>query len=235
MRILIIEDDKALAESLKIFLEKKGFAADTVFNGEDGEQRAELYGPDYDLIILDRMLPQKSGDEVLRALKEKGISVPVLMLTGKGSVQDRVDGLSMGADDYLIKPFDVSELLARVQAVLRRPKKVLPGILRVEDIELDPAKRRVQKGGREIKLTLKEFALLEYLMRNPDRALNREDMFNHVWDFASNALSNVIDVHMHNLRKKLGRDGVRIFETIPGIGYRLKASSERPVLMSPID
>lgn len=222
MRILIIEDDQSLAQTLKTFLEKRGFAADYVNDGEAGEKRLELYHKDYDLVILDRLLPQRSGDEILQTLRSKNISIPVLMLTAKIDLSDKISGLEKGADDYLGKPFDHEELLARIRALLRRPEKLTPARLNIKGITLDAGSRKVFRGEKEIKFTPKEFALLEFLMRNPGRALNREEIFNHVWDFLDNSLSNIIDVHMHSIRRKLGRDrGQEVIETVPGIGYRL--------------
>lgn len=222
MKILIVEDDKNLANSLKVYLEKKGYTADFVLDGETGERRLELYHDDYDLAIVDWMLPKKTGDEVVKSVREKGMTVPILMLTAKDSVMDKITGLNVGADDYLAKPFSNEELLARVRALFRRPRVALPIKLSAGELMLDTTNRKVFLGGKEIELTLKEFALLEYFLRNPNRVLNREQIFNHLWDFSSNAMSNVIDVHIYFLRKKIGMGYEKLIETVPGVGYRLK-------------
>lgn len=230
MRILIIEDDKQLAESLKEFLEKQGFSIDCVLDGETAEKRIGLYNDSYDMIILDRMLPgEKSGDDITRMIRAQNYGIPILMLTGKTGVDERIEGLDLGADDYLTKPFSPDELLARIRAILRRPKSRMQETLKAGDLTIDLHARRVFKRNREIPLTLKEFSLLEFLVRHRGEALSREEIFNHLWDFTSNAMSNVIDVHVHALRKKIwnGDNGSRIIETIPGIGYRLNLNDDR--------
>jgi DNA-binding response OmpR family regulator len=223
MRILIIEDEEKLAKSLAQGLTRSGYAADYVLDGESGERRIELYKGDYDLIILDLMLPGKSGFEVCRSIRAQGLMTPILVLTARDATDDKVKALDSGGDDYLVKPFSFEELLARVRALLRRPHEALPGELKVKDIVLKPAEREVYRGGKKIDLTLKEFELLQYLMRNPGKVLNREDIYVHLWDFAANSMSNIIDVHVKNLRKKLGDEGhEKILETIRGVGYRLQ-------------
>ncbi len=221
MKILIIEDNNELVATLQMFLESQGFTIDSLGDGSAAERRILLHHKDYDLIVLDWMLPGKEGVEILKTIRAHNIETPVLMLTAKDAITDRVIGLEQGADDYLIKPFVPAELSVRIKALLRRPAHVLPMVICVGDIVLDQATRKVLKDGKEISLTFKEFALIEYLMRNQGRALEREEIFTHVWDFASNAMSNVIDVHMYFLRKKLGGNGAHRIETVPGVGYRL--------------
>lgn len=221
MRILVIEDEKSLAAALKALLEKRGYAVDTVHDGAEAVKRLELYSKDYDLVVLDWILPQRSGQEILQHMRRGGMTVPVLMLTGKYSVADRVAGLRAGADDYLIKPFSPNELIARIEALLRRPAAVLQPKLQMGNLVLDPQNFKAWCDGREVKLTLKEFSLLEYLMRNPNRVLDREQIFTHLWDFNNNALSNVIDVHVYSLRKKISVRKKNMIETVKGVGYRL--------------
>jgi len=222
MRILIVEDEEKLAKSLKKGLEQEGFSVDYVLDGEEGQKRIELCRNEYDLIVLDLMLPKRDGMEICTSVREQGIMIPILMLTARDTLDDKVLGLEAGADDYLVKPFEFDELVARIQALLRRPRESLPQKLEVRDIVLDPATRKVYRGKKEILLTLKEFELLEYLMRNKGRVTDREQIFSHVWDFASDALSNVMDVHIKNIRHKLGADSDgTLLETIRGVGYRL--------------
>jgi DNA-binding response OmpR family regulator len=226
MKILIVEDDIQLSGAIKAGLEEAGYAADVVNDGEAAQRRIEANHAAYDAVVLDVGLPKKDGLEVCKEIRAKGIKTPVLILTGKDKTQEKVAGLDVGADDYLTKPFSQQELEARIRALLRRPTEVVPGTIHVGDITLDTATRKVQKGLRDIRLTLKEFALLEYLMRHAGQVVNREQLLDHVWDFNFNSFSNVVDVHMNNLRKKLGggkRDEHGI-ETIRGIGYRLSGT-----------
>jgi DNA-binding response OmpR family regulator len=226
MRILVIEDEEKLAKSITRGLTQSGYAADYVLDGEAGERRIELYHKDYDLIILDLMLPGKTGFEICRSVRAKGITLPILILTARDAPGDKVQALDDGGDDYLVKPFSFEELLARVRALLRRPHQALGTDLKAQDIVLNPASREVFRGDKKIELTLKEFELLQYLMRHAGEVVSREDIYVHLWDFAANALSNIIDVHIKNLRKKLGdtedEGHEQILETIRGIGYRLK-------------
>jgi len=225
MRVLIIEDNEIFAKSLKQLLEKEGYSVDLVSDGDAGQRRIELYHKEYDLVILDWMLPEKDGTEVLKNIRAEGIAIPILMLTARDTVEDKVLGLGKGADDYLAKePFYSEELLARMKALLRRPKEILTPQLHARDLTLDPVSRKSFYSGKELRLTLKEFVLLEYFMRNPNKVLSREQIFSHAWDFASNAMSNVIDVHIHSLRKKIcGEKGNKILESVPGVGYRLNS------------
>ena len=220
MRILIVEDNKSLNQSLRMSLEEDGHGVDTAFDGNEGQYLAEVTA--YDVIILDIMLPGKNGLEVCRELRHKGIRTPVLMLTARDTVEDRVIGLDSGADDYLVKPFALPELRARLRALLRREAPEKTGVLKVADLVLDPATHRVERSGKPIELTSKEFALLEYFMRNPERLITREMAEEHVWDYDFEGVSNVIDVYIRRLRRKVDDPfEVKLLETVRGSGYRL--------------
>lgn len=223
MRLLIVEDEIALAEPLKKSLELKGYAVDWVPDGKKALSRILLYRNEYDLILLDLMLPEMDGATVTQKVRAEGVTVPIIMVTGRSETEHKVDLLNKGADDYIIKPYSFDELLARITSVLRRPTLTQPVILTVGPIEMDTSTRIVRKSGVEVSLTLKEFALLECFMRQPYKVLSREKLFDHVWDFNALTLSNVLDVHMKNLRKKLEDPGEHLFETVRGVGYRLSA------------
>ena len=224
MKILLVEDEEKLAQAIKRGLELGGYAVDIVADGKKGLVRASLHRDDYDAIILDLMLPSMDGHEVCKQIRANDITIPILILTARAETETKVALLLSGADDYLVKPFSFAELSARLQALMRRPSHSLPEKLRVEDIELDLGTRAVTRGGVELPLTLKEFGLLEYFMRHPNQVVNREDLLNHLWDFNYVGFSNVVDVHIKNLRRKLGgAEGERILETVRGIGYRLRA------------
>ncbi|HEY0010706.1 MAG TPA: response regulator transcription factor [Candidatus Paceibacterota bacterium] len=223
MRILIVEDEEKLAEATKKGLELKGFTVDWLADAEKARTRMMLYRDEYDVILLDLMLPGVDGATICKDVREAGVSTPIIVLTARDETETKVDLLNLGADDYLSKPFSFDELVARINAVLRRPEHALPSVLAIRDITLDPGKHTVTKGGKEVSLTLKEFSLLEFFMRNPNEAVKRETVLDHVWSFDFPAFSNVLDVHMKNLRKKLDdyEDSDPLFETIRGIGYRL--------------
>lgn len=223
MRILIVEDEEKLAEATKKGLELKGFTVDWIADGEKARTRMMLYRDEYDLVLLDLMLPGVDGGTICKDVREAGVTTPIIVLTARDETEMKIDLLNVGADDYLAKPFSFDELVARMNAVLRRPEASLPSVLTIRDITLDPAKHTVTKSGKEVSLTLKEFSLLEFFMRHPNEAVKRETVLDHVWSFDFPAFSNVLDVHMKNLRKKLddyGEDDP-LFETIRGIGYRL--------------
>jgi DNA-binding response OmpR family regulator len=222
MRILIVEDEEKLAEALKRGLEMKGFAVDWIADSEKARTRILLYRKEYDLIILDLMLPGVDGATICRDAREQGVTTPIIILTARNETEYKVDLLNTGADDYVVKPFSFDELLARINSVLRRPKTALPGILSVGVLEMDTATRKVKKEEKEIPLTLKEFSLLECFMRRPNEVLTREELFDHAWDFDFDSFSNVLEVHMKNLRKKLDNGDAKLFETVRGVGYRLK-------------
>ena len=221
MRVLVVEDESKMAALLRRGLQEEGFAVDIAANGEDGSWMG--VENDYDVILLDVMLPDVDGFEVCRRLRAAGRWAPILMLTARAGVQDRVAGLDAGADDYLTKPFSFDELLARVRALLRRGPSERPPVLSVGDLVLDPATRRVSRGDEEIDLTPKEFGLLDLFLRHPGEALSRARILEHVWDFAYEGDSNVVDVYIRYLREKIDRPfGRRSIETVRGVGYRLR-------------
>lgn len=221
MRILLVEDEIKLGAAIKRGLEQDGYAVDLVHNADDGLAYAET--EDYDLVVLDRMLPDgKDGLDICRILRKQGNKTPILMLTARDAVTDRVEGLSDGADDYLIKPFSFDELIARLHALSRRPKEFLATILQIGDISVDLGKKSVQKGDRDVQLSRKEYALLEYLAQNSGQTLSKDQIINHVWDFDADILPNTVEVFVRGLRKKLGPDTI---QTVRGFGYRLKESS----------
>jgi DNA-binding response OmpR family regulator len=224
MRVLIVEDAKKLALTLKKGLEAEGYAVDAVFDGLAARRRLVSREDQYDLVILDVMLPGVDGITLCREMRQRGLLTPILMLTARDTTADKVAGLDGGADDYLVKPFAVDELLARMRTLLRRPRQSLPVTLSVGDLVLDPGARRVSRDGREIELTAKEFALLEVLMRNAGRVLSRDWILDHVWDEEFDSFSNVIDVYIRRLRKKLDRQGDdSLFSTVRGVGYGIRA------------
>jgi DNA-binding response OmpR family regulator len=221
MRILIIEDQENLAKLVKSGLEAEGFSVDCLFDGETGFRRISLNHQDYDLVILDWMLPKMNGDEICREARKNQIDVPILMLTARDGAKDVIAGLECGADDYLTKPFSFDILVARIRAILRRPKSALPLELTAGDVILNPASKKVFLNKKEIGLTLKEFVLLEYLMRSRGIVVTRDQILSNVWDFAFDSFANVVDVHITNLRKKMGDKEGKIIETVRGVGYRM--------------
>ncbi|NPV93298.1 MAG: response regulator transcription factor [Firmicutes bacterium] len=222
MRLLLIEDEKRLVEALAFMLKKNNYAVDVAYDGYTGQELAE--SGIYDLIILDRMLPRKEGVVLLKELRQKGISTPVLILTARDAVTDRVEGLNAGADDYLIKPFAIEELLARVKALGRRPAlQVKEDRLRAGGLRFDPLLGEISNGEVAIRLTVKESQLLEYLMRNPGRVLNKEQIMNKVWGYDAVIETNAVEIYVHFLRKKLRQLSVGTsIETVRGIGYCLR-------------
>ena len=223
MRVLIVEDELHMSRILKRGLENDGYAVDTEAHGRRALVRLEVSRDDYDLVVLDVMLPGMSGLDVCRELRRAHNPVPVLMLTARDATEDKIIGLDSGADDYLVKPFDFDELLARMRTLLRRPREALPPRLVVADLVVDPVRRSAARAGREIELTTKEFALLEFLVRNAGLVLTREQIIAHVWDAELDSFSNLVDVHIGNLRKKIDRGKrVQLLETVRGVGYRLK-------------
>jgi DNA-binding response OmpR family regulator len=219
MKVLVIEDNERLAQSLKRGLEQEGFSADYLLDGESGQRRIEARTGAYDAVVLDVMLPKKDGLAVCRDLRAKNIPIPILMLTARDTVSDKITGLNIGADDYLVKPFAFDELVARLHVLMRRSSSAYVKELNLHGISLNPLTRRVSKNGKEIKLTQKEFAILAYFMRNPDRVLNRQEILDHVWDYDFTTFSNLVDVKIKNLRKKIDPQG-KIIETVWNVGYR---------------
>jgi DNA-binding response OmpR family regulator len=220
MRILIIEDQEKLANSIKKGLERIGYAVDMAHDGAKGLRMVQASPENFDLIILDIMLPELDGISVCKKMRADHIMTPVLMLTAKDTLDDKIDGLDVGADDYLVKPFEFDELTARMRALLRRPKVSLETELSGAGINLNTVSHSVSKKGKEVKLTVKEFAILEYFLRNKNKVLNRYQIINHVWDFEYDTFSNIVDVHIKNLRRKLQGKSEDIFETVHGVGYR---------------
>ncbi len=225
LRVLVVEDEEVLAQALVELLEGEFYAVD---HAGDGETAAELAAVnEYDLVVLDWTIPPPTGIELLRAWRHEGRDMPVLMLTGRNAVHDKVDGLDTGADDFLTKPFSLPEFLARVRSLLRRRAKPLQPALTAGDLTMDRAGRRVTVGGGELELSPKEFALLEYFLNHKDQAISRTELSEHVWDDSFDSLANVIDVTVHRLRKKIDgdrgdREG-RLLHTLKGVGYVLKS------------
>jgi heavy metal response regulator len=222
VRILVVEDEKKVASFIKKGLEEEGYAVDVAADGEEGLALALTCV--HDLIILDIRLPKMDGLRMLQALRHDRVTAPVLLLTVRATIEDKVLGLDAGADDYLTKPFAFQELVARVRALLRRRTEGEPTVLRIGDLALDPARRTVTRGDEKIDLTPREFALLDYFMRNPGRVLTRTMIAEHVWDYSFDTSTNVIDVYVNYLRKKVdaGREP-KLLHTIRGVGYVLKA------------
>ena len=227
VEILLVEDNRRVSHTIRVGLLDDGYAVDTAFSGVEAEELAQM--TPYDAIILDIMLPEKDGLEVCRDLRNRRISTPILMLTARDAVEDRVAGLDSGADDYLIKPFAMQELRARLRALLRRESDNKSGLLQLGDLSLDPATHFVQRAGQPIELTAKEYALLEYFMRNPNRLITREMAENHIWNYDFQTTSNVIDVYIRRLRNKIDSlSDVKLFETVRGAGYRLHLPDPEP-------
>jgi DNA-binding response OmpR family regulator len=223
MRIILVEDEEKLAGAVAEGLTKKGYAVDIINHGDKAYDRISLNHVDYDLIVLDLMLPGMDGISITKAIRERNITTPILILTARDEVDTKVNLLLSGADDYLVKPFSFAELEARIKALLRRPQEMVSIYPSIKDIVLDPRERKVTKAGKEVPLTLKEFMILEYFMRNPNKVVNREELLSHLWDFNYSSFSNVVDVHVKNLRRKLGWNGSEnLLETVRGVGYRLK-------------
>jgi two-component system OmpR family response regulator len=214
--LLLVEDDEKLARAVGRGLRAEGYAVDIVGDGDDALVQAAVW--DYDAIVLDLMLPGRDGLEVCRTLRERGCWSPVLILTARGQVDDRIRGLDVGADDYLAKPFDFGELLARLRALLRRAPSERPARLEVGDLVVDPATHGVERAGEAVELTAREFALLEYLARHPGEAVTRARLLDHVWDENYTGSTNIVDVYVGHLRKKLGPSIIR---TIRGVGFAL--------------
>jgi len=221
VRVLVVEDETQLADAVVRGLRREGMAVDVAYDGDDGYSKATQTR--YDVVVLDRDLPGKSGDEICRTLTDEGVLTRVIMLTASGSIEDKVEGLALGADDYLAKPFAFDERLARVRALFRRGSERRAPVLRLADLTLDPATRKVERSGRRIELTTREWALLEYFMRNAGRILTRPMLVQHVWGLDFDPESNIVDVYVGYLRRKIdGPQEQKLFHTIRGAGYVLK-------------
>lgn len=229
MRLLIVEDELDLVQALARGLRQQGYAVDVATDGEQGWELAEVN--EYDLLILDLNLPGMDGLEVCRRLRASRPGLLVLMLTARSGLQDRITGLDLGADDYLVKPFHLEELAARVRALLRRDLRVREPLLQAGDLTLDPASRVVWQGKRRLALTRKELAILEYLLRHQGEVVSQEALLEHVWDMNANPFTNTVRVHVNSLRRKLGDDlaSPRFIETVPREGYRMKTPERREV------
>lgn len=223
MRVLIIEDEHKIAVALKKALEQESYAVDISYDGDDGYAMATT--EPYDISIIDRMIPGAyDGLAIVKAMRELKIHTPVLLLTAMSSVKDKTEGLDSGADDYLVKPFALEELLARVRALLRRPEHQKSAVLKVGDLTLDTINFMVKRAGKEINLTSKEFALLEYLMRNPGRPLSKDVIISHVWDYDADVLPNTVEVYIKYLRTKIDVPHTSdLIHTIRGFGYKIEA------------
>ena len=220
MRLLLVEDEKRLSDAVKKGFLEHGFAVDQAYDGEEGQYLAQTEG--YDVIILDIMLPKVDGLTICHNLRSKNIKTPILMLTAKTTVDDKVAGLDTGADDYLTKPFSFAELRSRVHALIRRSNKEASPVIKISDLELNPAKRTVCRAGRNISLTPKEFSNLEFLMHHKKKGITRTMLTEHVWDYSFESMSNVIDVFMATLRRKIDKNAkVKLIHTIHGVGYKL--------------
>jgi DNA-binding response OmpR family regulator len=221
MRILVIEDNHRLSSSLAANLAHEGYSVDAAYDGQEGQDLAEL--TPYDLIILDILLPKKDGLQVCRDLRRRRIHTPILLLTARDGVEDRVQGLDYGADDYLVKPFAMRELLARLRALLRRQSPYTNGRLEIGDLVVDPVTHTVEREGRSIDLTPKEFALLEFLLYHPNQVVTREMIEQHIWNYDFESESNVIDVYVRRLRRKIDDPfATKLLTTVRGVGYRLQ-------------
>jgi DNA-binding response OmpR family regulator len=223
MKILVVEDEHRIANTIKEGLEQERHTVDVAYDGETGYDLAST--EDYDVIVLDLMLPKMDGLEICQKLRQEDIHTPILMLTAKGQIQDKIKGFNSGADDYLTKPFSFEELLARLRALSRRPKKVLTDVLKVKDLTINLNNFKIKRNNSDIELTSKEFSLLEYLMRNSGRVLNKEQIISHIWNYESDVLPNTVEVYIKTLRKKIDRpfsDQKSLIHTIRGFGYKLE-------------
>ncbi len=222
MRVLVVEDDLRIAEFIRKGLEEEGHAVDVAHDGDEALDWPSVV--DFDVIVLDIMLPGRDGIEVCRTLRTRGVRTPILMLTARDTIDDRVAGLDSGADDYLVKPFAFAELLARLRALLRREPVLLGTTLEVANLTLDTVTRQVARAGQPVTLTNKEYALLEYLMRHPNQVLTRTMIAEHVWNFDFDTGTNVIDVHIRYLRRKIDdQHELKLIQTVRGAGYRISA------------
>jgi two-component system, OmpR family, response regulator len=220
MRILVVDDDRDIREFLKSNLEADCFVVDTTGDGEEGSYMGRVH--DYDLILLDYILPKKTGYTVCRDIRAAGKATPIIILSVQCETDDKVDLLNAGADDYLVKPFSYEELRSRIRAIMRRPPSLMTPVLSVSDLVLDTARQKVRRAGKEIYLTRKEFALLEYLLRNSGTVISRGALLEHVWDESVDPFSNTVEAHILNLRKKIDKKArKKLIHTVPGRGYKI--------------
>jgi len=222
MRVLVVEDEHKIANSIKKGLEQESFAVDVAYDGEEGYDLAA--SEDYDIIILDLMLPGIDGVEICKTLRRENIHTPILMLTAKGQLGEKVEGLDAGADDYLTKPFAFEELLARIRALVRRPPTALGTVLAFRDLSLDPISYKVERAGKPIQLSKKEFAMLEYLLRHPNQTLSKEQIISHLWDYDADILPNTVEVYIGYLRNKVDKPYPKkpaLIQTVRGFGYKI--------------
>ena len=220
MKILVIEDERRIAHAVKEGLEQDGYAVDLAYDGEEGY--ASACGDEYDVIVSDVMMPTMDGYELCRKLRDDGNNTPILLLTAKDQDGDIIKGLDVGADDYLAKPFSFNVLLARIRALLRRPQQTMAEILKVGDLEMDPANKTVRRAGKSINLSVKEFSILEYFLRNPDRILSKNNIISHVWNFDADVLPNNVEVFITMLRAKIDKPfDAPLIHTVRGFGYKL--------------
>lgn len=226
MRILLIEDERKLADSIKQGLGEQGYAVDQAFDGEEGQYLAET--EEYDVIILDRMLPKIDGIIVCKQLRRNQLTTPILMLTAKNQTEEKVEGLDAGADDYLTKPFEFSELKSRIQALIRRSHKQTETVITIDNLIIDPAAHVVTRGDKEISLTAKEFAILEFLARHKNEVVTRTQIIEHTWDYNFDSMSNIVDVFIATLRKKIdGNEKKKLLHTVRGVGFKLSSMKEQ--------
>ena len=222
MRLLVIEDERKIARIITESLKREKYAVDAAYNGEEGFNLAD--SQPYDLLIIDRMLPGLEGTEIVKKLRENGKNMPILFLTALSTTEDKTLGLDVGADDYLTKPFAIDELLARVRALLRRPPIQQPDILKIDDLKIDKQQQTVTRAGKNIDLTSKEYALLEYLMQHSNQILSKETLIDHVWDFDADILPNNVEAYIKNLRQKIDKPFKKqLIKTVRGFGYRIES------------
>lgn len=222
MRLLVIEDERKIARVITESLKREKYAVDAAYDGEEGFNLAD--SQPYDLLIVDRMLPGLEGAEIVKKLRENGKNMPILFLTALSTTEDKTLGLDVGADDYLTKPFAIDELLARVRALLRRPPIQQPDILKIDDLKIDKQQQTVTRAGKNIDLTNKEYALLEYLMQHPNQILSKETLIDHVWDFDADILPNNVEAYIKNLRQKIDKPFKKqLIKTVRGFGYRIES------------
>ena len=222
MRLLVIEDERKIARVITESLKREKYAVDAAYDGEEGFNLAD--SQPYDLLIVDRMLPGLEGTEIVKKLRENGKNMPILFLTALSTTEDKTFGLDVGADDYLTKPFAIDELLARVRALLRRPPIQQPDILKIDDLKIDKQQQTVTRAGKNIDLTNKEYALLEYLMQHPNQVLSKDTLIDHVWDFDADILPNNVEAYIKNLRQKIDKPFKKqLIKTVRGFGYRIES------------